>query len=450
MTGMNCQGTDKENIQENQMNLSSESGFQSPNRLDTSSNSLTQATCTPGEFESPVNVGLFRESVNNQEGSKTPVLSEWKFSSSTKHLLTQSNVHAKQDKHSDNDIEQDTVTKDLSVMDLSYNESPTTSVSPQHKSQHVQQNSGRPSVASSDSSLDLSPSHLDMSYDWSARGMTIQSTSRTVSGSSQNSTADIPLTPADRTEVADECNSPNNMSGTVSSPLTPRLDGALKTVRVKEPLISSNLFSSSSAVISVTSPQDQIYSSEFDCESPEVTKKKNISISKECQEADCDYNSDCSDPSTPELPELSISIAKYKVPFHRSAAKSASKNKTKQEGVEKSEGDTAVGKLQYPEDDCGSSDGECSDNEMDIGEIETSTRLLQPRRTAGGGTGADGSGGWVPLVSADEWRSVPSFLKMQVRLSGVICGNIDTILIIYIILTICFFIGISGNFECCS
>ena len=78
-----------------------------------------------------------------------------------------------------------------------------------------------------------------------------------------------------------------------------------------------------------------------------------------------------------------------------------------------------VGKLLYNKDgaeDENFSEEEGSDTELEIEQIETSTRLLQPRRTAGSGAaGGDSAKGWVPLVSAEEWTAAPSFLKMQVR-----------------------------------
>ena len=336
------------------------------------------------EFESPVNIGLFRQrNYEEQEEAKTPVLSQWKFSSSTKHLLT--GQDQSQDENEDMSSPVDT-----NKTNLSFCESPSNDILSQKQEDLKSQQQGRPSVeSSSDTSLDFSPSNLNMSYDWAKKGKAMSS--KTAHIPSEPTT---PISRKKNVDVDGKLRLENEMvSHVVSSPDTPQLDGNLKTVRAKEPLLGN-----SSTHDTAKTPRNTIQKS---INTP-VTQKS---------PTDVDYNSDCSDPMTPELPELSISMAKYKVPFHRSAMKSSAK-KMKNRDSESHD------VMENFSDGCGgdqdhaSSEAE-SDEELEIEEIETSTRLLQPRRTAINGT--DGNvNGWVPLVSAEEWTSAPSFLKMQV------------------------------------
>lgn len=402
-----------------------ESGHQSPDRKVDSNANTPPGSGTGTAFESPVNIGLFRE---DPKGSKTPVLSEWKFSSSTKHLLTGRDQTGDDiDRVSHENSGTDDLT--MATSDLSFSHSPS------QPSSEMQSNiSGRTSTGSSfESSLDLSPSRLDMSYDWSANMM-----SSSVDASNSNGTSNrtdvksqhpsSSLTPVQGRRGACSSSPGNEEEGgaahIVASPVTPQLDGTLKTVKVREPMnttsYGANSFDKSGRELSAgsediydtpTKKEDSSYSFPSDVREVEDGGKQGGDLV--CRES-VGYESDCSDPQTPELPELSISMAKYRVPFQRSVIKSASKSSQEREGA----GVCVAGKLQYPEDEeddrlvtgggCEEGQDDGSDGELDFQEIETSTRLLQPRRA-----GAEGLG-WVPLVSSEEWASAPSFLKMQV------------------------------------
>lgn len=441
---------------------------QSPYQKKTNYISETPETTQAGHsFESPVNISLFGTEEQDQEqeiGCKTPVLSEWKFSSSTKNLLTTGVSEYDTDTEREGDRNKDLV-QCGGTTDLSFSESPTYhNASLSSPLEHTQEQQGRPSMASSsDSSLDFSPSHLNMSYDWSGGRAEGGKTPFTTDNSFISSPAhESSYTPSQarkegkkiRSSVSDytqrQPSSPPVKEMTthvVTSPATPQLDGDLKTVRVREPLLmqSSATHSTTSTTTRTTAatattssssfspPLDrsqQMYSSELECHSPVAVTSENHDHQGQSHQCGDDYTSDnestCSDPSTPELPQLSRSLAKYKVPFHRSVSKkSATKLKDHGKGQGKEEGGGThvsaagvVGKLLYAEDneeEDVDEEEDGSDTELEIQEIATSTRLLLPRRTAAGGA-AGGNKGWVPLVSAEEWTAAPSFLKMQVRM----------------------------------